>query len=88
MNDKNEDSINDINIAAYFLSEEAYPYDTLCWFLAERLFKIENPEMNVSENLIKQRAAQIYFEQCPYDVLCYRIAEIDIYLDQNQQEKI
>ncbi len=78
MSDEKENLIHEINIAAYFLSEEGHPYDTLCWFLAEKLLQIENPGIFIPEDSIKQKAAQIYFEQCPYDILVWRVAEMDI----------
>ncbi|MBN1803283.1 MAG: hypothetical protein JW891_17360 [Candidatus Lokiarchaeota archaeon] len=78
MCDENEDLIHEINVAAYFLSEEGHPYDTLCWFLAERQLQMEKLGAYIPEENIKQKAAQIYFEQCPYDILVWRVAELDI----------
>jgi len=80
MSNVDDDLKDEINVAAYFLSEENNPYDVLCWYLAERLLLYENKGLSPPEELIKQKAAQIYFEECPYDILTYRIAELDIFM--------
>ena len=84
MDYKNKDLLNEINVAAYFLSRENHPYDTLAWFLAERELHLKNPDEEPSEAIIRQRAAQIYFEACPYDILVWRVAELDILIKYNR----
>ena len=83
MNSIDKDLKDEINVSAYFISEENNPYDVLCWYLAQRLFIYENKGISPPDAMIKQRAAQIYFEECPYDILCYRIAELDILMKYN-----
>lgn len=78
MSSIDKDLKDEINVAAYFISEENNPYDVLCWYLAERLLKYESKGLSPPNDLIKQKAAQIYFEECPYDILTYRIAELEI----------
>jgi len=86
MNEANRDLLNEINVAAYFIAKESHPYDTLCWFLAEREIIFKNPEVDPPDPLVKQRAAQIYFEGCPYDILTWRIAELDILIKHGRFE--
>lgn len=66
-----------INIEAYFLSQEDLPYDTLCWMLAERQL-YQKIKGNPPKELIKNRAAEIFFSSTPYDILCWLIAELNI----------
>ena len=72
-----EDLKEKINIEAYFLSQEDFPYDTLCWMLAERQLYQKN-KTKAPKELIKNRAAEIFFSSTPYDVLCWLIAELNI----------
>ncbi|MFW9771489.1 MAG: hypothetical protein ACFFFB_05180 [Candidatus Heimdallarchaeota archaeon] len=69
-----------INIAAYFLSHENHPYDTLCWMLAERELYIQYNFKKPKEDFIRKKAAKIFFAKPDYDVLCWLIAEKDIFL--------
>ncbi|MFX1274567.1 MAG: hypothetical protein ACFFBP_10595 [Promethearchaeota archaeon] len=84
MTDSNREYLDEINVAAYYISQDNKPYDVLCWFLAERLLIYENKGIPPPEYIIKQKAAQIYFEKCPYDILCFRIAELDILMKYNR----
>ena len=86
MNEINREVLDEINVAAYYLSQDNKPYDVLCWYLAERLLAYENKGISPPENIIKHKAAQIYFEKCPYEILCYRIAELDILMKYNRFE--
>ena len=73
-----EDNISQINVAAYFLAQKGYTYDKLCWMLAERqLFVQKDPKYN-HEDRIREKAAEIFYSEPNYDVLCYLISEIDI----------
>ena len=83
MSEKNDALINEINVAAYYIAEGKNPYDTLCWHLAERQLTYDNLGMTPPQEVIKQKAAQIYFEQCPYDILCWRIAELETLMKYN-----
>jgi len=74
--------MDEINVAAYYLSMNNLPYDTLCWMLAERQIWSDLGDSfeddGIRDEIIKPRAAQIYFSCCEYDVLCWLIAEFDI----------
>ncbi|MFX1312891.1 MAG: hypothetical protein ACFFHD_09790 [Promethearchaeota archaeon] len=80
MEELKEKIIEEINVASYFLAKKNYPYDILCWKLAEKRLMYKNPETDFSEELVKQNAAAIYFSCCEYDVMCWLIAELDILL--------
>ncbi|MFX1447436.1 MAG: hypothetical protein ACFFCG_04805 [Promethearchaeota archaeon] len=83
MFDYNNDIKHNISVAAYFLAEKQIPIDNLCWMLAERQLYLQNNFQKVEQNLIKQRAIQIYQTSPPYDVLCWLISEIDFLLKRN-----
>ncbi len=78
MSDRPDDLKDQINVAAYFLAQKNHPYDTLCWFLAERQLFIKNEKKKAPEDIIRNRAAEIYVSTCPYDILCWLISELDI----------
>lgn len=67
-----------INVAAFFLAREGFTYDKLCWMFAERRLRAEKDARYNQEERIKEKAAEIYFQKTPYDILCYLISEIDI----------
>jgi hypothetical protein len=73
---------------AYFFSIKHFTYDELCWFLAEKIQKI-NFSMPSLED-IKQKAEQIFNSSITYDELCWLNSEIDLLLKKNflQQEKV
>jgi len=73
-----DEKISHVNIAAYYLAEKNYTYDKLCWMLAERqLFIQKDPKYN-QQDRVKEKAAEIFFSEPNYDVLCYLISELDI----------
>lgn len=69
---------HDIAIAAYYISQQHHPYDTLCWMLAERELYIQYNFQRPKREEVKQKAAAIYFSNPTYDVLCWLISEKDI----------
>ena len=80
MTESNEKIKERINIAAYYLAQKNFTYDTLCWMLAERqLYFLQNFQ-TPEKNLTKKKAAEIFFSTPPYDVLCWLISEFDIFL--------
>jgi hypothetical protein len=83
----NNDTKQDISVAAYFLAEKAITFDNLCWMLAERQLYLQNNFQKVDQNLIKQRATKIYQSSPPYDVICWLISEIDFLLKTNVFKK-
>lgn len=78
MSEKAVGSNAKINVAAYFISRRNLPYDILCWLLAERQLYTQNNNQYAPDNMIKKRAAEIFFSSPSYDVLCWLIAELDI----------
>jgi len=73
-----EDKVSYVNVAAYFLAQKGYPYDKLCWMLAERQLLVQRDSRYNQEERIREKAAEIFFSSPAYDVLCYLISEIDI----------
>lgn len=69
-----------VNVVAYFLSQENHPYDTLCWMLAERVLFFQYNFTKPKEDSIRKKAAEIFFNKPDYDVLCWLIAEKDVLL--------
>ncbi len=67
-----------ISMAAYFLANKRHPYDTLCWFLAERQLYLERNFTNPTQEQTRMRASEIYVSNPEYDVLCWLISEIDM----------
>jgi len=78
MNDIENAMRNQVNIAAYYISQKNYTYDKLCWMLAKRQLIAQRDPKHNQEDSIKEKAAQIYFSSAPYDILCWLIAELDI----------
>ena len=71
---------NQVNVAAYYLSQKNYTYDKLCWMLAKRQLIAQRDARYSQEDRIKEKAAEIYFSSAPYDILCWLIAELEILL--------
>ena len=78
---KKENLKEDINVAAYFLSQNELSYDELCWMLAEKQLIIQKGDENVTENDIRQKAEEIFNSSCSYDELCWLISELSILVD-------
>ena len=78
MSEKAVGSNAKINVAAYFISRRNLPYDILCWMLSERQLYTQNNNQYAPNDVIKKRAAEIFFSSPSYDVLCWLIAELDI----------
>ena len=78
MNVSKDEIKSQVNYAAYFLAQENYTYDKLCWMLAQRRLRAQRDERYNQEGRIKEKAAEIFFESPPYDILCWFIAELDI----------
>ncbi|MEJ2293330.1 MAG: hypothetical protein P8Y23_01000 [Candidatus Lokiarchaeota archaeon] len=75
-----DDTKQDISVAAYYLAEKGNSYDDLCWMLAERQLFIQNNFQKPNQSLIKELAVKIYQTNPAYDVLCWLISEIDLLL--------
>ena len=75
-----------ISVAAYFLSQNELSYNELCWMLAEKQLVIQKGDKNVTENDIRNKAAQIFRVNLSYDELCWLIAELNILVDKKYLE--
>jgi hypothetical protein len=75
-----DDTKQEISVAAYLFAEKRIPFNDLCWMLAERQLYLQNNFQRVDENFISQRAAEIYYTSPSYDILCWLISEIDLTL--------
>jgi hypothetical protein len=73
-----DERVSHINIAAYFLAQKGYTYDKLCWMLAERQLLVQRDPRYNQEDRVREKAAEIFFSEPNYDILCYLISEIDI----------
>ncbi|MHA2340079.1 MAG: hypothetical protein ACXACX_22495 [Candidatus Hodarchaeales archaeon] len=73
LEETNEDHVK---VAAYYLSLEKKPYNTLCWILAEKILKKTDP--TPVEDEIRNKAEEIADLEKTYDELCYLNAELDI----------
>ena len=78
MKESNDEIKSQINMAAYFLAQENHSYDKLCWFYAKNQLRAQKDARYNDEVVIGAKAAIIYFESPPYDILCWLIAELDI----------
>ena len=65
-----------VKVGAYYLSQEGYDYNELCWILAEKIMK-ESLKMPSIED-IRLKAEQVFASSCTYDELCWLNSEIDI----------
>jgi len=79
----NNDTKQDISVAAYFLAEKEIPYDNLCWMLADRQLYLHYKFQKADHNSIKEQATNLYNTTPSYDVLCWLISEIDFLLKTN-----
>ena len=82
---KKTDLKNQVKEAAYYLSQNGYTYDELCWLLAERIQKT-NLEMPSIED-IRKKAEEVFNSGCNYDELCWLISEMDILTRQSLLEE-
>ncbi|MFX1325174.1 MAG: hypothetical protein ACFE8N_09460 [Promethearchaeota archaeon] len=70
-----------INVSAYYLAQKNFTYDKLCYMLAERQLIANRDPRFREESRKREKAAEIYFQHTPYDVLCWFIAELDILIE-------
>ncbi len=78
MNERDPQTENQINVAAFFLAQKSLTYDQLCWMLAKRRLLAQKDARYNQEERVKEKAAEIYFSSPPYDILCWLVAELDI----------
>ena len=71
-----------IKYTAKELSSKYYPYDALCWALAEFQLIFEKGKKKYSEHEVIERAESIFESLLDYDDLCRFIANLKIYLEE------
>ena len=59
-----------------------YPYDALCWALAEFQLIFEKGKKKYSEREVIKRAEKIFDVLLDYDKICFLIAYLKIYLEE------
>jgi hypothetical protein len=64
------------------LLKSYYPYDALCWALAEFQLIFEKGKKNYSEHDVIERAEKLLDAFLDYDDLCRFIADLKIYLEE------
>ena len=64
------------------LVKSNYPYDTLCWALAEFELIFEKGHKNYSESEVIERERQIFDVSLDYEDLCWFIANLKVYLEE------
>ena len=81
--EKNKKFRKKIEDAANHLLEQEFPYDVLCWELAEFELILKKGWGLYSENDVIKRAEKIFDLSPEYHHLCWQISVIKIYLEEN-----
>jgi hypothetical protein len=68
---------------AHYLLKSNFPYDTLCWTLAELQLIFEKGHKNYSEFEVKKREKKIFDSTLKYDEMCWLIGSFKVYLEEN-----
>ncbi|MHA1671972.1 MAG: hypothetical protein ACTSV5_15585 [Promethearchaeota archaeon] len=86
--EKELDFESQIREGAYFFSIKNFTYDELCWFLAEKIQKINFGMPSLED--IKSKAEEVFNSSITYDELCWLNSEIDLLLNKSflKQEKV
>ena len=64
------------------LRKSNYPYDALCWALAEFELIFEKGHKGYSEHEVIEREKKIFDISLEYDEICWFIANLKVYLEQ------
>ena len=64
------------------LLDSNFPFDTLCWALAELELIFEKGSKKYSERDVIKRAEKILDSDLDYDTLCWLISRFKIYLEE------
>ncbi len=70
---------------AYYLSLKNYTYNELCWFLAEKIQKINLRMPSIRD--IMEKAEEVFNSSSTYDELCWLNAEMDYLINTKFIEK-
>ena len=72
-----------IEYSANHLLEQEFPYDVLCWELAEFELLLKKGWRLYSEEDVIKRAEKIFDLSPEYHQLCWKISAIKVYLEEN-----
>ena len=72
-----------IEHSANHLLEQVFPYDVLCWELAEFELILKKGWGLYSENDVIKRAEKIFGLSPEYHQLCWQISVIKVFLEEN-----
>jgi hypothetical protein len=64
------------------LIKSNYPYDALCWALAEFQIIFEKEGKKYSEHEVIEREKNIFNAALDYDEICFFIANLKVYLEE------
>jgi len=64
------------------LTHSYFPFDAMCWALAELQLIFENGSKNYSENDVINRAEKIFDSDLDYDTQCWLISRFKVYLEE------
>ncbi|MFX1279188.1 MAG: hypothetical protein ACFFA3_07205 [Promethearchaeota archaeon] len=77
-----EKLLHKIKIIVNELSDKHYPYDALCWALAEFQMIFEKGKKNFSEKEVVNRFNKINDSDLSYEVVCQLIPFLKVYLEE------
>jgi len=66
------------------LLKSNFPYDTLCWALAELQLIFEKGHKNYSESEVIEREKKIFDSTLNYEEICWFIGSLKAYLEENR----
>lgn len=76
-----------VNVAAYFISQNQLNYNELCWLLAEKTLILQKGYDNIKKEDIESKAEEVFNTSCTYDELCWLIGEVDIIMKKSMLEE-
>lgn len=76
-----------VNVAAYFLSQNQLTYNDLCWLLAEKNLILQKGYDNFTEADIKKKAEEVFATSCTYDELCWLVAELELIMKKGYMDE-
>lgn len=79
LNDKLKSKIKD---TAKEISKKYYPYDALCWALAEFQLIFEKGRGNYIEQEVINTAEKIFDSSLKYHEICWLISNLKVYLEE------
>ncbi|MFX1389984.1 MAG: hypothetical protein ACFE9Z_07985 [Promethearchaeota archaeon] len=71
-----------VNNIANEISNKNYPYDALCWALAEFQIIYEKGKGNFSDQDVIDRAKKLFNSSLSYEGVCWLISILKVYLEE------